>query len=53
MIAVTARTIPKTYVSLADADFGAMRPLLAPVPCTRPGTAPSTCILERLIGEVL
>ena len=26
-------------VGLADADFGAMRPLLAPVAGTRPGTA--------------
>jgi hypothetical protein len=27
MIAATARTIPKTYASLADAGFGAMYPL--------------------------
>src|SRR6516164_8291557 len=29
MIAVTARTIPKTYASLAGSGFGAMCPLLA------------------------
>jgi len=37
MIAATAKTIPKTYASLADVGFGAMRPLLA-----RPGTRPDT-----------
>src|SRR5262249_9782251 len=37
MIAATAKTIPKTYASLADVGFSAMRPLLA-----RPGTRPDT-----------
>jgi hypothetical protein len=39
MIAATARTIPKTYASLADAGFVAMYPSWATVPGTRPGNA--------------
>src|SRR5215813_3516182 len=48
MIAAIARTIPKTYTSLAGFGFGAMYPSWRPVlvPVLVPG------ILEALIGEM-
>src|SRR5215813_2911452 len=48
MVTAIARTIP----TVARFGFGAMYPSWAPVPGTRPGTGPSTWILEGLIGEI-
>jgi len=48
MVTAIARTIP----TVARFGFGAMYPSWAPVPGTRPGTGPSTWILEGLIGEM-
>ena len=48
MVTAIARTIP----TVARFCFGAMYPSWAPVPGTRPGTGPSTWILEGLIGEM-
>jgi hypothetical protein len=47
MIAATARTIPKTYASLADVGFGAMRPLLA-----RPGMRPDRFVQKIALTAI-
>src|SRR5215831_13862827 len=56
MIAATARTIPKTYASLAGSGFGAMCPLLAPDRCrpcrTLRGESGAMCELRHTSAVV-